>query len=87
MPVLLNCDTSAGFGYTDDASVAGKYVCQGAATGNTPQAGFSATWPTLQNGWAYAQPTGSLSGNDYTYTATKSGQTTITCVFNGAKCN
>ena len=88
MPVLLTCTDSGGYGYVDDASVAGKYVCQNAATGNNAKAGFSAVWSTLSTsgGWVYAQPTGTLSANNYQYTATKAGKVTIVCSTATARC-
>lgn len=89
MPVLLACSDSGGYGYTDDAVLAGKYVCQLSASGNNLKSGFPAVWPTLSasGGWIYGTPTGALSTGNYQYTATKSGQTTITCSTATANCN
>lgn len=87
MPVLLDCADADGYGYNDDASMAGKYVCQNTGSGNNQKTGYPATWPTLLNGWTYQTATGELTTNNYSYTAVRSGQTTITCTLNGAKCN
>ncbi|HBP01353.1 MAG TPA: hypothetical protein DD454_04060 [Candidatus Moranbacteria bacterium] len=83
MPELITCLDDAGFGITGAAQTASTtYICCGAAAcaGNTAKTGHSVTWPSLGNtGWAYVAPTGTLAGNDYQYTLTKTGETTITC--------
>lgn len=88
IPELMVCADDAGFGYVAGAPTGGTtFVCQNAATGNAAKAGHTSTWPTVSTGWTYGTPTGTLALNTYTYTATKTGQTTITCSYATGVCN
>lgn len=71
IPELIVCNDDGGSAAS--VTVAGAAVCIGATASHT------ATWPTLQSAWNYGSTTGSLSGNNFTFSATKSGQTTINC--------
>ncbi len=88
MPEIVVCADGGGFGYTDDNVLPGKFICQGALTGNTQNGEHVLTWPSIVGGWVYGVPTGALSSLDYTYTATKteSGQPPITCTYATASC-
>jgi prepilin-type N-terminal cleavage/methylation domain-containing protein len=90
MPELQTCADDGGYGYTAGAIAGGTtFACQNAATGNATKAGHTITWPTLPTGgspaWTYGTPTGSLAGNDYTYTATGEDHT-VTCLFSTGAC-
>ena len=88
MPELITCADDGGYGYTAGVPTAGTtYICQNAATGNASKSTHTFLWPSVgSTGWAYGTPTGSFVGGDYQYTATKTGQTTITCSFSVGKC-
>ena len=73
---LTVCALSSGFARTNTTATP---VCATTANGATLQAGHTALWPTLPASWVYGTPTGSLAGDNYVFTATKTGQTTITC--------
>ena len=86
-PELVVCADDGGFGYTLGAPTGGTtYICQNVSTGtgNVQKTGHTVVWPTLPTtgGWAYGTPGGTsdFSGT-YTYTATKTGQTPVTCTF------
>lgn len=86
MPEVVVCGDDGGFGYTDSSSLAGKFVCQGASTGNSQFGSHTILWPSTTAGWVYGIPTGSLASSNYQYTATKSGQATITCDYSLNRC-
>ncbi|MBP6931510.1 MAG: type II secretion system protein [Candidatus Pacebacteria bacterium] len=95
MPELIMCADGGGYGYTAGAPTGGTtYVCQAAATGNALPANYiGPVWPSLGNtGWAYGTPVvtpaGTLSAaTSYVYTATKTGEATITCTFPTGTCS
>lgn len=86
MPEIVVCADDGGYGYTDDNALSGKYVCQNASTGNAQKGTHTVLWPSTTAGWVYGTPTGSLAGLDYQYSASKSGQATITCSYNLNRC-
>ena len=85
MPELITCADDAGFARTNTTAAP---ICATAVNGSSFSSGHTANWPSLGNtGWAYAAPTGTLAGNDYSYTLTKTGETTITCSFSTQSCS
>ena len=83
MPELIICQDDAGYGITGAAPTAGTtFICcnASACAGNTARPGHTVTWPSMgNNGWVYAAPTLDVIAGTYTYTLTKTGETTITC--------
>ena len=88
MPELVVCSDDGGYAATVTPT-ASIYVCAtNGAPATTAYTGHSVTWPTLSGGWAYGTPTGSITNaTTYVYTATKSGQATITCTFSTGSCS
>ncbi|MFA6974151.1 MAG: type II secretion system protein [Parcubacteria group bacterium] len=79
MPELIICSDDAGFARTNATAAP---ICGDAVNSATFKAGHTANWPSLGNtGWAYVAPTGAIdsASNNYQYTLTKNGETTITC--------
>lgn len=76
IPELITC---ADDGYFAGALTAGGAICATSAGGSTLASGHTATWPTLQSSWAYGSSTGALSTSNFTFGASKSGQTAISC--------
>lgn len=70
IPELITCAD-------DNGSAASTTITGGAVVCSA--SGHTATWPSLQSSWAYATVSGTLSGNNYSFSATKSGQTAISC--------
>lgn len=70
IPELITCADDNGSAATP---VAAATICVGGGSSHT------ATWPSLQSSWTYATTSGTLSGSNYTFSATKSGQTAISC--------
>lgn len=78
IPELVTCADDGGTAVTV-APTSSLYICATSGAGTTAYTGHTATWPALQNSWAYAAPTGTLAANNFVFTATKTGQTAITC--------
>lgn len=70
IPELITCADDNG---TVGTATSAATVCVGGGSSHT------ATWPALQSSWVYGTATGTLSGNNYTFSATKTGQTAINC--------
>lgn len=88
MPELVTCADDAGVAPVGSFLAEGNLICSSTgATGGTATAGHSATVPALATGWSYGTPTGTLAGEDYVFTVTKTGETTITCSQATASCS
>ena len=83
IPELNICANDGGFGRNNTTT---SIICASTSGGSTPATGHTSTWSTLPTGWSYAAPTGALTSNNYVYTATKTGDTTITCSFATGAC-
>jgi prepilin-type N-terminal cleavage/methylation domain-containing protein len=86
VPELVVCGDDGGLAVnvTPTTSLA---VCATTVAGTTAFAGHSVSWPALGGSWLYALPTGTLAGNNYVLTATKTGQSSITCSFSTGACS
>jgi hypothetical protein len=90
---LVMCQDDNGF-FTSVAPTTSLFICGSSATGAAGLASpaHTITWPSLgTTGYAYAVPT--ITGTNpssgitsYVFTATKAGQTTITCTFPNGNC-
>lgn len=94
LPELLTCADDAGIGTGEGANTTVPattlFVCATDAGGGTAKTGHTAKWPALPTNWAYGDPTGTLSANDYVYTATGSGGDaglSVTCNLSSYSCN
>ncbi len=89
IPELTICRDDEGSGYTDAVPTADTtFVCQDADTGNVVKTGHEDIfWPALSGDWAYNQPTGLLSDDTYSFTASKTGQTDVVCLVSTGACS
>jgi len=78
LPELITCADDAGVA-TATAPAAGGLIC-------TATPAHTATWPALPGSWAYQVPSGTLAASSYVFTATKTGQGTITCTVSTGAC-
>ncbi|MFC1609226.1 prepilin-type N-terminal cleavage/methylation domain-containing protein [Patescibacteria group bacterium] len=89
MPELTVCADDDGFATSGvgNAPTAGTTpVCCASAACAAAQAGFDVVWPALPSSdWSYGDPTGTLAGDDFVYTATD-GTRTVTCTFATKSC-
>ncbi|MDD5397318.1 MAG: type II secretion system protein [Candidatus Moranbacteria bacterium] len=89
LPELVTCADDNGIA-TSATPGAGNIVCCNKSGCPTVQSGHSVTWPAIlaKTGYDYAgTPSGSLALGTYTFTATKSGQPTITCSYADNGCS
>lgn len=84
MPVLVTC---ADDGFFQGTSTSGQPICATTIGGGTAASGYTSTWPALQSGWVYATAAGTLSTNTYTFSASKSGATAISCSLATGSCS
>jgi len=92
MAELVACQDDGGFAKNTAAPVAGNPVCCTSVACATALTGHNVTWPNVsaKTGWAYGTPTGTLAGNNYAYTLTKTVGgvlQTITCNYATAECD
>ncbi|MCX6747899.1 MAG: type II secretion system protein, partial [Candidatus Nomurabacteria bacterium] len=88
MPELVVCSDDGGYGITTAITAGSSAVCATSAGTTNLFTGHTVTWPTLGGGWAYATPTGSITNaTTFVYTATKAGQSSITCTFSTGSCS
>lgn len=86
MPELVVCADDLGVAVTG-IPASTLYICATDNTGATAATGHTVKWPDLTStGYAYVAPNGTLAGNDLVFTATKTGQKTITCTFATGSC-
>ncbi len=90
LPELVACQDDVGFAKST-AIVAGDPVCCTNGSCGTAFSGHTVTWPNVNTkaGWSYSSsaPTGTLAAGTYSYTLTKSGQTSIICNYATNDCN
>lgn len=89
LPELVTCADDSGIGIVSGPPTAGTTpVCCATAACAAAMTGHNVTWPNIQakTGYTYGTPSGSLLTGNYQYTATKSGQPTITCKYADNEC-
>ena len=89
LPELVTCQDDGGFAKSSAPAAENYVCCSSATTCGTAFSGHTVTWPDVntKTGWAYGSVSGSLANGDYSYTLTKTGQTTITCNYATNDCN
>jgi prepilin-type N-terminal cleavage/methylation domain-containing protein len=92
MTELVSCQDDGGFAKNGAQLSPGNPVCYATASFQNALTGHAATWPNLsaKTGWTYGTPTGTLDGNDYVYTLTKTVNgvsQTITCSYANTDCS
>jgi len=82
MPELVICANDQGFAVATTPEPVTHFICGTDDLADTAQNGHTVKWPSIANtGWVYAAaaPTGTLANYNYVFSATKTGQTTVTC--------
>ncbi|MDD5464249.1 MAG: hypothetical protein PHP62_03810, partial [Candidatus Moranbacteria bacterium] len=90
LPELVTCADDSGVGIISGAPTAGTTpVCCATSACAAAMTGHNVTWPNIntKTGYTYGAPTGTLAAGTYQFTATKSGQPTITCSYANNGCS
>ena len=88
IPELTTCKDDQGAGYIEAIpTVDTTFICQDLDTGNAALVGHEGIfWPALSGGWTYNQPTGALSDDTYSFSASKTDQVSVVCTISTGAC-